>query len=99
MNCKQRIVYILQYIPVQVLVYVKTKMTKYCIVRKCTNNSYCKNVSFFSWLDLSGLGDSTIHQTKFKEKCNVGGGARSPCPVSQFSFIQNTFHFISYPIY
>ena len=38
---------ILQYIQVQLFVYFNERMIKYCIVKKCINNSSCKNVSFF----------------------------------------------------
>ena len=59
MACKHRIVYCGTF-----------KMTKYCIVKKFTNNSSCKNVSFFkkpkhcAWLDLLRLGNSTMYLLK-----------------------------------
>ena len=58
---------VLKFIPVQLFVYVDKNMTKFCIVKKCANNSSCKNVSFFkipkhcAWLDLFRLGDSTMY--------------------------------------
>ena len=44
MDCKHRIVYCST---VQLFVYVNKSITKYCIVKKCTNNSSCKNVNYF----------------------------------------------------
>ena len=69
MDCKHRIVCCAVY-SVQLFVYFNKSMTKYCIVKKCKNNSSCKNVSFFkipkncAWLDLLRFGDSRVYPSK-----------------------------------
>ena len=60
---------ILQYIPVQLFVYVNKSMTKFCIVKKCTNNS-CNMLFFFLNIKtlcmarpfkVGNLGDPLVH--------------------------------------